>query len=196
MQVGEPTAVFLRLSGDSNDAVEQQREHYIRLLCADRRNSATRLADLAYASATNGPPGKYRIAVAGKSREELVESLRAAPAAAAIPDRPRRVIFLFSGQGGQYPGMGADLYRAVPVFREAVDACQTILASWGFDEMLQVIQGLQKGEEGTPSLEAEHTALFALEYGLARMWMAWGIRPDVVLGQRWVRTLLLPTFFD
>ena len=37
---------------------------------------------------------------------------------------------------------------------------------------------------GDASLEAEHTAMFALEYGLARMWTTWGVRPDVVLGQR------------
>lgn len=180
----EPASVLLAISGDSSEAVEQQRENYVRLLAADPHNSTTRLADLVYAPATKGSPGKYRIAVAGKSREELVESLRAAPPPAENPDRPRKVIFLFSGQGGQYPGMGADLYRAVPVFREAVGSCQAILASWGFGEMLQVIRGSQKSGEGAPRLEAEHTALFALEYGLARMWMAWGVRPDVVLGQR------------
>lgn len=181
MQVDEPPTVLLRLSGDSDDAVEHQRLHYIRLLNGESR---TRLGDLEYASATNGSPGKYRIALAGKSRKELVNSLRAAMPATVIPDRPRKVIFLFSGQGGQYPGMGAGLYRTVPVFREIVDACQTILASWGFDEMLPVIHGSQKSDEGAVSLEAEHTALFALEYGLTRTWMAWGIRPDVVIGQR------------
>ena len=184
VQLSDPAAVLLGLSGDSSEAVESQREHYIRLLSADLRDSTTRLADLAYASVMQGSPGKFRIAVAGKSREELVESLRAAPLAAAVSERPRKVIFLFSGQGGQYPGMGGDLYRAVPVFREAVNACQSILASWGFDEMLQVIRGPHGSGEGAPRLEAEHTALFALEYGLAQMWMAWGVRPDVVLGQR------------
>ena len=30
------------------------------------------------------------------------------------------------------------------------------------------------------------TAMFALEYGLVVLWNAWGIRADMVLGQRWV----------
>ena len=36
--------------------------------------------------------------------------------------------FLYAGQGSQHPGMGADLYRAYPAFREILDSAEV-----GFD---------------------------------------------------------------
>ncbi|TFY63792.1 hypothetical protein EVJ58_g3046 [Rhodofomes roseus] len=171
--------VVLALSGDSVDAVEELRQRYVHALT----DGTMSLVDVASsATCANGPPGKYRLAVSSKSREELAEKLSAAQVV-PVPDSPRKVIFLFSGQGGQSFGMGAALYRAVPTFRWAVDECQDKLVSWGFEEMLPFIQGTLSKDESGPVLEAEHTALFALEYGLARMWTAWGVKPDVVLGQ-------------
>ncbi|EPT02365.1 hypothetical protein FOMPIDRAFT_1080441, partial [Fomitopsis schrenkii] len=98
-------------------------------------------------------------------------------------ERPRKVIFLFSPQGGQSIGMGAALYKTVPTFRDAVDQCQALLVSWGSTEMLPFVQGAPDITQGDANLEAGHTALFTLEYSLARMWTAWGVQPDVVLGQ-------------
>jgi len=40
----------------------------------------------------------------------------------------RPVVWLLSGLGGQYPGMGRDLYRHEPGFRSAIDRCAEILA--------------------------------------------------------------------
>ncbi|MGW3991333.1 FkbM family methyltransferase [Streptomyces sp. NPDC004830] len=39
----------------------------------------------------------------------------------------RPVAFMFPGLGDHYVGMGRDLYRDFPVFRDAVDACATLL---------------------------------------------------------------------
>ena len=179
-----PTAAVLGLCGDSVKSLEELRQRYIRLLTADIQDEGDRLADLVYASAAPGSPqGQYRTAASGSSKAELLENLRVAKVT-AVPKRPRKVIFLFSGQGGQYSGMGAELYKTVPTFREAIDQCQALLVSWGFTEMLSFIQGVPDKPQGDSNLEAEHTAMFALEYGLARMWTTWGIQPDVVLGQR------------
>ena len=44
------------------------------------------------------------------------------------------VVFMFPGQGAQYVNMGADLYRAEPVFQAEVDRCAEILiAPLGLD---------------------------------------------------------------
>jgi acyl transferase domain-containing protein len=36
------------------------------------------------------------------------------------------VVFLFSGQGSQYPHMGRDLYLHYPAFRGAFDRCAAV----------------------------------------------------------------------
>ncbi|EPT01443.1 hypothetical protein FOMPIDRAFT_1048877 [Fomitopsis schrenkii] len=157
----------LSLCGDSADEVEDLRQRCIRLLATDAQDGGDRLADLVCANAdASGLRGQYRAAASGGSKGDMVEDLRAAKVV-AVPERPRKVIFLFSGQGGQYVGMGAELYNTIPTFRDAVNQCQALLVSWGFTEMLSFIQGALDVSQGGASLEAEHTAMFTLEYSLA-----------------------------
>ena len=96
------------------------------------------------------------------------------------------VVFLFSGQGSQYPNMGADLYASEPVFRDCLDQCA---------EQLRPHLGLDLREVLYPSAEnpaaaAEQLnrtsitqpALFSVEYSLAQWWMAHGVRPQAMVG--------------
>ncbi len=129
----------------------------------------------------------HRAAVVVRDRAQAAEALGAVERRAMVPDvsvgqgsgtRPRTV-FLFTGQGSQYTGMGAGLYRSEPVFREAIDRCASVLAP----EMdLRAVLH----EEASASLLSQtrytQPALFALEYALVQVWQEWGIVPDVVLG--------------
>ncbi|MGA6160980.1 SDR family NAD(P)-dependent oxidoreductase, partial [Stenotrophomonas sp. NPDC087984] len=72
----------------------------------------------------------HRAVVIGQDRAELVAGLEALAAGephpslvhpAEISDATGQTVFLFSGQGSQRPGMGAELYDRFPVFTEAFD---------------------------------------------------------------------------
>src|SRR5690606_32985195 len=104
---------------------------------------------------------------------------------ASAGDRPREVVFMFPGQGAQYPGMGRRLYAEEKVFRGTVDACC---------ERLQPLLGLDlrallfaAGADEAAARELERTAitqpaLFVVEYALAQLWQAWGVRPHAMIG--------------
>jgi acyl transferase domain-containing protein len=134
------------------------------------------------------PPGegRCRLAVVAEQRDQLRRELAGFAAGDDAPnvishavDRPLRLAFLFTGQGSQYPGMGQGLYRAVSSFRAALDYCANRLHP---DlPLLEVIFGEQSGD-ALRRTGVVQPVLFALEYALSRMWGAWGVQPQAVLG--------------
>ncbi|MBL7491584.1 type I polyketide synthase, partial [Frankia sp. AgW1.1] len=95
-----------------------------------------------------------------------------------VSGRPR-LVFLYSGQGSQYPGMGADHYRRYRVFREVVDEVCGL-----FDGYLPVSLRSILFDEGTLIHRTVYTqpALFVLQTALARLLASQGITPDLVAG--------------
>ena len=92
----------------------------------------------------------------------------------------KRVVFLFTGQGSQYAGMGKGLYYAEPEFRKVLDQCAEILKAHLSKPLLSILWG----EDQKLLDETEYTqpALFVLEYSLAQLWKSWGIEPQAVMG--------------
>lgn len=129
----------------------------------------------------------HRLSVVAATPEEAAAALRERSAKPAPPATPqRRVAFLFPGQGSQYAGMGAGLYRTEPVYRAEVDRCARILQEPLGRDIRTVIQpdeaGRSEAERAINETWITQPSIFVIEYALARLLMAWGIRPDVVLG--------------
>ncbi len=95
------------------------------------------------------------------------------------------VTFLFPGQGAQKVGMGRELYRREPVFRQQVDRCCLILHDVLGCDLRQALWPEREDEAAAARLAATavaQPALFVVEYALARLWMAWGVQPAALLG--------------
>ncbi|WP_020542790.1 SDR family NAD(P)-dependent oxidoreductase [Nonomuraea coxensis] len=89
-----------------------------------------------------------------------------------------RVVFLFPGQGSQWPGMGRALLEREPAFAAAVRDCEAALAphlDWPVTAALA-------GEIDVDRIDVIQPALFALHVGLARLWESRGVRPAAVVG--------------
>jgi phthiocerol/phenolphthiocerol synthesis type-I polyketide synthase E len=104
----------------------------------------------------------------------------------AVPTRVPRVAFLFSGQGSQYPGMGDGLYRAYPVFRDAVHECLDSLDGDLAEELARLLLSAPDGDGEANSRLARtaltQPALFMVEYALARLWQSAGLTPAATIG--------------
>lgn len=92
----------------------------------------------------------------------------------------RRIAFMFPGGGAQYPGMAAQIYEGSPVFARHFDrCCEIVRPRLGVD--------LRKAAFSGSSVELEKPALalaflFAVNFSLAQIWMAWGVKPDAMIG--------------
>ncbi len=149
-----------------------------------RNQPELNLADVAWTLAKGRKVFAHRLAVVADDTAAAVASLSspeiAAAAASSRPVRNGDVVFLFPGQGAQYPGMGRELYAAEPVFRDAFDACAGHLREeLGFDLHERVFSDEAANLLPTAIMQP---AIFAIEYALARLWLSLGIVPAAMIG--------------
>ncbi|WFE95436.1 SDR family NAD(P)-dependent oxidoreductase [Micromonospora sp. WMMD987] len=168
---GEP--LLLPLSARHPQALADLADAYAR-----RLRTAADPAALALVAAVGRSHLPWRRCAVGATVEELDAALRRPGPAAPVGQRPR-VAFLFTGQGAQRPGMTAELFRAEPVFRAAVEECAGIL-----DPVLPVPLTTLLFDSGERVHETRFTqpALVAVGYALSRLWRDWGVHPEYVLG--------------
>ncbi|MEU9691967.1 SDR family NAD(P)-dependent oxidoreductase [Amycolatopsis japonica] len=126
-----------------------------------------------------------RGAVIAEGRDRVAAALRAMAAgresadvvlgeAAPVSD----VVFVFSGYGSQWPGMGRVLLRTEPAFRAEVEALDPVFrAEAGFS-----LRAVFSGDYDPPDLGATQLALFGMQLALAGLWRAHGVVPAAVLG--------------
>jgi len=91
------------------------------------------------------------------------------------------VVFVFSGQGGQWPGMAVELLDASPVFAEELRSCGEALAphvDWSLEEVLRGVDDAP----GLDEVDVVQPALWAVMVALAGLWRTCGVRPGVVVG--------------
>jgi acyl transferase domain-containing protein/aryl carrier-like protein len=126
-----------------------------------------------------------RIAVAAADAADAAKRLRTARPVAAAASAAPGVVFLFPGQGTQYPQMARGVHRRDPDFRSALDRCFAVLRDLDRDDVVAAIY---------PDLDRTGTvanlrdtwitqpALFCIEYAAAQALLAKGLRPAAMLG--------------
>lgn len=139
------------------------------------------LGDMCHTLAAGRAHHAHRIALAVESVADLRAKLAAcrSDAAERVRESPRRIAFLYSGQGSQFAGMGRALYQSEPAFREAMDRVAAALSPHLKRSILDILF-----EESDSIHRTENTqpALFAVQVALADCLGAWGIRPMAVAG--------------
>jgi len=92
-------------------------------------------------------------------------------------------VFMFSGQGSQYYGMGAELFEANAVFRTALRRYDAVVADESGESVLERILDPAK-PKNHPLVDTRiaHPGIVMVELALAETLRAEGIEPDYVLG--------------
>ncbi len=204
------TQRLLTLSGQSERAVSDLAERYLAWLGDAERDLAERdaadhrrdlLADMAFTAAVGRSHLDHRAAVVfpgaddKAGADELASELRriAAGEGIAKTHRDPKVAFLFSPVGGQWPGMGRDLYETEPVAREVMDRCAAVMDDLraapeppatsplppAAIPLLDVMFGAA-GDLVDPAWN--QPVLYALNSALVRLWARAGVRPQAAIG--------------
>lgn len=94
---------------------------------------------------------------------------------------PPRLVWVLTGMGPQWWGMGHDLYRSEPVFRATIDELEQAFAK--FVDWSLVKEMFANAEDSRMSETwLAQTANFAVQVALAALWRSYGIEPDAIVG--------------
>ncbi|MFC5418457.1 amino acid adenylation domain-containing protein [Bosea eneae] len=142
------------------------------------------LADVAFTLQAGRRPFPYRLAVTASDPAEAVAALRKqntdrATAVTGAGD----LVFMFPGQGSQYPQMARELYAGEPVFRKTVDLCCDLLKpELGLDLRSLLYPSNGGDPEKLSATLLAQPAIFTVEYALAQLLMSWGLQPSAMIG--------------
>lgn len=201
------SAQLLVWSAKSEAALEKMTGHLADALKQPELN----LADVAYTLAVGRAPFEHRRALVCQNADEALKAIetrdpqRVLTSYAAPGEHP--VTFMFPGLGNHYVNMGLDLYRSERVFREEIDRCCELLrpllgldlreviypagtkrdtsSAGGRLNLRKMLKPFDENDEAAQKLNQTwltQPALFVIEYALAKLWMAWGVYPQVMIG--------------
>lgn len=182
---------ILGLSAKTKEALTAMASAYAQALQTDDSKA---LADFCWTANTHRSVFSQRLAVTASSKIELATQLAAFAdglsstvlTGSRSETQGVKTAFLFTGQGSQYIGMGRELYETQPTFREDLSLCDKLLQPYLQHGLLGVLFAERPSDSAEPELinETAYTqpALFALEYALAKLWLSFGVQPEVMIG--------------
>ncbi|MDB5041438.1 MAG: hypothetical protein JWN27_2164, partial [Candidatus Eremiobacteraeota bacterium] len=141
---------------------------------------APHAADIAYTLGVRRTHYPVRAFVVARDRAELARALPSVTGRDVAP--AGGIAFLFSGQGSQWAGMGAGLYRRFPAFRSAFDRCADAFAAAAPHAPPLCDVAFDDDAVRLETAALLQPALFALEYALAALWRSFGVAPSAVIG--------------
>uniref|UniRef100_UPI00389A1B6A type I polyketide synthase n=1 Tax=Mycobacterium sp. HUMS_1102779 TaxID=3383487 RepID=UPI00389A1B6A len=175
-------AELLPLSARSPEALAALAGRYESALA-----SGEALADLCYTAGARRGHYEYRLSAVADSPATMSESLAAyrqgqSRAGLSVgqcrPGQRPDVVFVFSGHGSQWHGMGRRLQVQEPVFRDALATCDRALKPYLESSVLDALAG----EDELTDIGLIEPAIFAIQVALTELWRSWGVEPTAVVG--------------
>lgn len=129
---------------------------------------------------------RHRAVVRAADTAELCQGLRALATGDEHPlvatsslSTAAPVTFVFPGNGNQWPSMGAQAYRELPLYRSEADRCAQAFVAAGIDSPLDYLIG--SADRQWRQIHSQ-SAQFIHAVALAALWRSHGIEPAATLG--------------
>ena len=187
---GEPAASGMGLlpvlvSAATRDALGAQAERLRSHLAGDPGVDLYRVAQTL---ALHRAQLSQRAVVLAGDREGLLGGLGAMARGEQVDDVVQgvagsggRVVFVFSGQGSQWVGMGEGLWESSRVFAEHLEECVEAFSSYLDFSLEDVLRG-RPGAASLERVDVVQPALFSVMISLAALWRSYGVVPGAVVG--------------
>jgi acyl transferase domain-containing protein/acyl carrier protein len=187
-QVAESNACYLLpLSARSLETLKAVARTYQNFLAT----SEFCLQDICCSASVRRNHHDYRLAVSGNSSHQLIEGLEAflsgetriglSAGRKSLAGR-RKLVFVFSGQGSQWFGMGRRLLQQEVAFRDIIEKCELAFREHNDWSLIAQLTATDPGECRLNEVDVVQPALFAIQIALAALWRSWGIEPLAVVG--------------
>ncbi len=143
------------------------------------------LQDLSIQSLAHRKTLPWRTGIWAYNPGQLKDSLL--KAANTLPGKPaskstKNLVAVFSGQGGQYPGMVKELYRENSVFRNSIDKCGLLIERYTGKNLMASALSPEISKDELSRTDMAQPVLLAVGYALYKTFKAQGIKPDSVMG--------------
>ncbi|NTX50379.1 SDR family NAD(P)-dependent oxidoreductase [Myxococcus sp. CA039A] len=182
-----PRAELVRVSAESPEALRAAAQRLF-----ERLDGAIHQpwSELLRSAADEDGAHAHRLAMTVRSRKDLRASLQAflsgeARAGVCVgsvgPEHGWKPVFVFSGHGAHWPGMGLSLMRTEPVFRAVLMRCERLIqqnVGWSLLEVL----GAEDSAARLKRIDLALPAIVVLEMALTALWRSWGVEPAMVMG--------------
>jgi acyl transferase domain-containing protein/acyl carrier protein/2-polyprenyl-3-methyl-5-hydroxy-6-metoxy-1,4-benzoquinol methylase len=149
------------------------------------------LEDLAHTLGARRNHHSHRLTLTATSMNEAADELagfangepptKARRSFTPRPERPLRVAFVLSGQGTQSPGMGLELMKHEPVFRDALEQCAAAMQPHAEFRLLEEL-ARPDATSRMSRTGISQPAIFAIQMALAALWKSWGVEPVAIVG--------------
>ncbi len=150
----------------------------------------TDLYSIAYNAAFGRDKHNHRLLVYGTTPEEIAGELQKFAAgnaenclletATALKD-PLGPVFIYSGNGSQWAGMGEQLLAEDPLFRATVEEIDRLFLRHADFSLVDELAG-KNGRDRYAYTEIAQPALFAVQVGMTQMLRSRGLQPIAVAG--------------
>jgi len=155
-----------------------------RLLAWAKDQSDSTLPSLAYTTTARRSHYQYRLAFEANKMQQVRETLNSYADVSRQPiasNKKPKLAFAFTGQGSHYIGMGKQLFKDVPQFRQDLEDYDQISCNHGFPSFMGLINGtIQDLSDVSPVVT--QLAIACSEMALTQLWKSWGVTPSVVIG--------------